>query len=140
MISFSCKALESVWSDIEPFLDLQTTIASSQTSHALYRAIIDAQTEKVKVSQFEVSENRWIVTGKAPACIAHYLPLALNCIHFPSLKRLHLEFPPTKARNELDDEFVDDASTSCFPIFVANLAYAHNLECLHLNAGNIMED
>ena len=66
----------------------------------------------------------------------YFLVGALNAIHFPSLRRIHLDF--SAVRNGWSDE--DDvmrhqesrvqAALMCFPIFVAFIADAKNLESL----------
>lgn len=143
--SFSLNAIAIVWqTSIEPFLALDDTIATAQTCQALHNTIIDAETGEVKVSHFTFV--------RCPDQYASYLPWALNCIHFPSLRRLH--YPPFRepfvdhdqqilaitlwgTRHKSDSE--KDAIEVCFPIFVAKLSQARNLEFLFLSMYSMMQ-
>ena len=130
---------------LEAFTDIESAVSLSQTCRAIYSILIDATTRKLKVSHFEVdnypvphpteppvAERNWLT---APARIPHYVTGALNAIHFPSLQRLHLDFPLTLRRNQ---QVIEDVSCAAFPLFVANLGYARNLEYLHFDAGRLM--
>lgn len=132
---------------IELYSDLESIVGLSQTCHAISNALIDATTGKIKISHFEVenfpvphptvqdsfpSLRSW---RNAPARIPHYLTGALNAVHFPSLRRLYLDFPLTRKRN---CNVVEDVCCAAFPLFVTNLRYACNLDYLHFNAGRLM--
>mmetsp|Transcript_9508 Transcript_9508/g.16887 ORF Transcript_9508/g.16887 Transcript_9508/m.16887 type:complete len:511 (-) Transcript_9508:33-1565(-) len=140
--------IETCWPTIETFLHLETSIAIAQTCHSLHRAIIDADSNKLKVSHFEVDNSPFPSSDEtpllknwhtAPARIPHYLSRSLNSIHFQSLRRLALDFPATKRRDASGHaDIIDDACTSSFPIFATNLSFARNLEYLYLNAGRLM--
>lgn len=138
----SSHTIKTVWSTIEKFLDLPSTIAVSGTCRALHDEIIDHDTQKVKVSHFIVEAY----SDKHPwARIPLYLPCALNVIHFPSVRQMRLTFPSIckslRSINEVETEVevdFEDVTASCFPIFVTQLAHASNLECLQLFLGGII--
>ena len=147
--STPASVIETCWPTIEVFLDLEATVSIAQSCRSLHAVIIDAESNKIKVTHFEVDnspipssdETPFLAKNwhTAPARIPHYLSRALNAIHFPSLRRLHLDFPATKRRiSSGHADIIDDACNSSFPIFVANLSFAHNLEHLHLNTGRLM--
>ncbi len=110
-----------MWSVIELFLDLSAAVQLSQTCKSLHEVIIDEETDKIKVLHLQGDDEPAEAEGK----ILH----ALNSVHFPSLKRIHLDFP---RRNEvwLDEwehqhsNHDTDEAACCFPVFAVNLAYA----------------
>ena len=143
------SAIITCWPIVESFVDFESTIATAQTCRGLHGTIVDADTEKIKVSHFEVhnyppSPSSYTASRDAGAKsgipeIPHYLSRSLNSIHFPSLRRLHLDFPLTKRRNKTGhDDIIEDVCNSSFPIFATNLAYAKNLESLYLDASRLM--
>ena len=142
-------AIENCFAVLERYTDIESVVALSQTCRALHDMIIDETTRKVKISHFEVQNfpiphnptdqeppdsliKNWCT---APARIPHYLTRALNSIHFPSLRHLHLDFPLTRRRNL---HVIEDVCYASFPIFVTNLGYACNLEYLHFDARRLM--
>ncbi|KAL9186228.1 hypothetical protein ACHAXT_005466 [Thalassiosira profunda] len=145
MDSSPVSVIETCWPAIEPFVDLEGSVSVSQTCTTLHRLIIDSHTRQIKVSHFEVDNTPLSDQGEekswqtAPGRIPHFLSRALNAIHFPSLRSIAIDFPATRRRIATGhaDE-IDDASSSAFPIFVANLSYARNLETLHFCAGRLM--
>lgn len=140
------SVIETCWSSIEIYLDLEASVFLSQTCQSLRRAIIDPDTNKLKLTHFEAENsppptsdvpNNW---KNAATRIPHYIAHSLNAIHFPSLRRLHINFPSTKRRNTTghNADIIDDACSTSFPILVANLSSARNLEHLHLDASRLM--
>ena len=111
----SSHTIKTVWSTIETFLDLPSTIAVSGTCRALHDEIIDHDTQKVKVSHFIVEAY----SDKHPwARIPLYLPCALNVIHFPSVRQMRLAFPSIckslRSINAVDIEVdFEDVTASC---------------------------
>mmetsp|Transcript_14757 Transcript_14757/g.32064 ORF Transcript_14757/g.32064 Transcript_14757/m.32064 type:complete len:170 (-) Transcript_14757:910-1419(-) len=128
--------IKTSWSTIETFLDLPSTIAVSQTCRALHDEIVDADSQKLKVSHFIAGRNHF--RGDSPCqTIPHYLPFALNAIYFPSLHRIELSFfCEIKSRTSN----IQDATASCFPLFVSQLACARNLESLHLSVDTLLDE
>lgn len=141
------RIIENCLPIIEVFSDLESIVFLSQTCHAIRNALIDATTGNIKASHFEVENfpvphptaeepfppsRNWC---NAPARLPHYLTGALNAIHFQSLRRLYLDFPLSRRRNL---QVVEDVCHAAFPLFVANLRYAINLEHLHFNAERLM--
>jgi len=134
----------TVWQTLEPFLTLEDTIASSKTCKTLHDTIIDADTRKVKVSRFTMLNTR----RKTKSEIEQYLPRVMNSIHFPSLQ--NIRYPPTIVRDTsigsvnqvFDDEIteiIDVCSiVTCFPMFVAYLSQARNLESFTFDANCMM--
>lgn len=124
--------IKTAWSAIETFLDLPSTIAVSQTCQALHDEIVDADSQKVKVSHFIAGDKT----------MPQYLPSALNAIYFPALRRIELSFPLSEVkRRRLHGETVlqiQNVTVSCFPLFVSGLACACNLESLHLSVGGLL--
>ena len=126
--SGSLNIIINIWQSIEPFLFLEDTISTAQTCKTLHELVIDLDTGKVKVSHFTAIRDY--------DNYAHHLPLALNSIHYPSLKRL--KYPPRHSRGNirwLRENKRKEATAAiqfCFPIFVVNLSHAQNLECLVL--------
>ena len=53
--------IKTVWATIETFLDLQSTVSVSQTCLGLHREIVDADTQKIKVSGFSDVSNYYFV-------------------------------------------------------------------------------
>mmetsp|Transcript_11369 Transcript_11369/g.20517 ORF Transcript_11369/g.20517 Transcript_11369/m.20517 type:complete len:497 (+) Transcript_11369:1-1491(+) len=158
--STSTNIIETCWPTIESYSDLEATIAIAQTCRSLHYATVDSTSNKIKVSHFEVDNSPSTTTTipsssledddgplipkdwhTAPTRIPHYLSRSLNAIHFPSLRRLALDFPATKRRNSTGStrtDIIDDACSSSLPIFVTNLSFAYNLTSLYLNAGRLM--
>ncbi|KAL3779189.1 hypothetical protein HJC23_008060 [Cyclotella cryptica] len=140
-------AIETCLQILETYADLESLISLSQTCHSMRHLLVDNATHEVKISHFEIEsfpiphassllptspEQNW---RTASARVPHYLTRALIAIHFPSLRRLHLDFPLTRRRNL---HVVEDVSYAAFPVFVTNLGYACNLEYLHLDVGRLM--
>ena len=75
--------------------------------------------------------------------IPHYTSHALNSIHFPSLHKLHLDFPLSKKRHAVTgdarSDYIEDVHTSAFPTLATHLAYATNLTSLHLNINRLLQ-
>lgn len=106
-----------LWENIESFLPLHDTLSVAQTCKPLHQLIIDQDTHQVKVSHFTSIRSHRLL-----------LP-ALHRIHFPSLKRLH--YPPVW-RSSKRSRQIRQAMISAFPIFVANLLQARNIQHLTL--------
>jgi hypothetical protein len=79
--------IETCWPTIELHCDLESSIAIAQTCRSLHGAIIDADSNKVKVSHFEV--------GKFPNCSlsSDDVPMPKNWTTAPA----HPTPQPTKA-------------------------------------------
>lgn len=153
--------IETCWSNIETFADLESTISLLQTCRSLHKLLIATATtqsgyNKVKVAHFQIvnlpppdnfnNSNIDIPRNYTTAHIRipHYISHALNNIHFPTLQTLHIDFPLTKKRCEIITgdityDYIEDAHTSAFPIFVTQLAYATNLTRLHLNINRLLQ-
>lgn len=111
---------------LEAYTDLESIISLAQTCRTLHRLFVDHDTNRIKVTHFEVESfpvphpTSLVLTTAAPvknwrtapARIPHYLTRALSAIHFPSLRRLHLDFPLTRRRNH---HVIDDACSAAFP-------------------------
>ena len=142
------SVIETCWSTIEVYLDLEAAVSLSQTCRALNKLIVDVDSDKLKLTHFEVDNTptpspRDVVVARrwqnAPARIPHYLSRSLNAIHFPALRRLYVDFPSTKRRDASGHaDIIDDAHSTSFPILVSNLSTARNLKHLHLNVGRLM--
>ena len=144
-------AIKTVWSEIEPYLEIEDTIAVAQTCRAFDEEIIDQATRKVKVSAFVVNGFKGSCTrvekgNNKDERIIDYIPKALNRIYFPSLKTLHISFPRTRIHpdeyyeDERDRQWCfEDGCHSALPILVTNLAYAHNLVSLHFDGSMMMQ-
>lgn len=122
-----------VLSTIEQFLDLSESVQLSVSCKELRRAIIDEETEKIKVSHFELCRDT-PAKGKSP----HFILGALNSIHFPSLRHFHLDFSAVRdpwGRSDVDNAVQERIGTATlgFPLFVSHLAYAKNIESLFLD-------
>ena len=123
----------TVWQTIEPFLTLEDTIASSKTCKTLHGTIIDADTRKVKVSRLTIINTR----RKTKSEIEQYLPRVMNSIHFPSLQ--NIRYPPVIVRDRyMPREGIGSTIITCFPMFVAYLSQACNLESLMFDANCMM--
>lgn len=154
--------IETCWSTIETFSDLESTILLSQTCHSLHSLLVDATTRKIKVTHFQVvnlpppeGNNNHLVGldddgsiniprnyTTAHIRIPHYTSYALDHIHFPSLRKLHLDFPLSRKRRVIGDnrkDFIEDVHTAAFPTFVTQLAYATNLKRLHLDINRLLQ-
>ena len=106
-----------LWENIESFLPLHDTLSVAQTCKPLHQLIIDQDTHQVKVSHFtSIRSHRLLL-------------LALQRIHFPSLKRL--QYPPVWRSSKRSRE-IRRAMILAFPIFVANLSHARNIQHLKL--------
>jgi len=153
MASSILSIIEQCWPEIELYADLETSLTLAETCSYMHKLIIDAHTNKLKVSHFEVDntpfnsslsfdeENREPIKKNwqtAPSRIPFFLSRALNNIHFQSLERISIDFPATKRRNNSPSSIIDDAFSTSFPIFVTNVAHARNLQYLHFNASRIM--
>ena len=131
----SLNIIMTVWQTIEPFLTLEDTIASSKTCKTLHNTIIDVDTRKVKVSHFKFISKR--------ETIIHFLPWALNSIHFPSLR--DIQYPPTigKASNgsvsQVTRNEIAEIIDACFPTFCTYLSQAHDLERLEIYLNTMMQ-
>lgn len=157
--------IETCWSTIETFTDLESTILLSRTCRSLHSLLVDTATRKIKVSHFQVvnlpppeGNNNHLVgfddetSGgsidiprnytTAHIRIPHYTSNALDHIHFPSLRKLHLDFPLSRKRRVIGDnrkDFIEDVHTAAFPTFVTQLAYAANLQSLHLDINRLLQ-
>ena len=123
---------------------------------------MDATTRKIKVTHFQVVNlpppegNNNNLVGldddgsidiprnytTAHIRIPHYTSYALDHIHFPSLRKLHLDFPLSRKRRVIGDnrkDFIEDVHTAAFPAFVTQLAYATNLQSLHLDINRLLQ-
>ena len=129
----------SLWSTIEAYLDLPDIVRMSAACKAMHCLIIDEDRRKIKIEEFNFPlggvEN---IKNKTP----HFLLGALNAVHFQSLRRIYIDFSgvrdwfsdPVNETNLLRQQKArNDAAIMCFPVFVANLAYAKNLESLHFD-------
>jgi hypothetical protein len=106
-----------LWENIESFLPLHDTLSVAQTCKSLHQLIIDQDTHQVKVSHFTSIRSHRL------------LMLALQRIHFQSLKRLH--YPPVWRSSKRSRE-IRLAMITAFPIFVAKLSQARNIQHLTL--------
>ncbi len=155
--------IETCWSTIETFTDLESTILLSRTCRSLHSLLVDATTRKIKVTHFQVvnlpppeGNNNHLVGldddtagieiprnyTTAHIRIPHYTSHALDHIHFPSLRKLHLDFPLSRKRRVIGDnrkDFIEDVHTAAFPTFVTQLAYATNLKSLHLDINRLLQ-
>ena len=154
--------IETCWSTIETFTDLESTILLSRTCRSLHSLIVDATTRKIKVTHFQVvnlpppeGNNNHLVGldddgsidiprnyTTAHIRIPHYTSHALDNIDFPSLRELHLDFPLSRKRRVIGDnrkDFIEDVHTTAFPTFVTQLAYATNLQSLHLDINRLLQ-
>ncbi len=128
---------------------------------------MDATTRKIKVTHFQVvnlpppegNNNGHLLVGlddesgggsidiprnytTAHIRIPHYTSHALDHIHFPTLRKLHLDFPLSRKRRVIGDnrkDFIEDVHTAAFPTFVTQLAYATNLKSLHLDINRLLQ-
>ncbi|KAL7525400.1 hypothetical protein ACHAWF_001342 [Thalassiosira exigua] len=116
-------AIKIVWQNIEAFLDLTSTISISATCHALRGEIVDADTQKIKVSHFS---NAGLRRGIAGLRHETHLASAMNAIYFPTLKRIDLG----GVKLTLDGR-------ATFSLLVSQLGYAHRLESLQLNVASL---
>jgi len=152
----STAAIEMCWPTIETFIDLESAISLSSTCRSLHSLIIDVATHKAKVTHFQVcnlpppDNNDISVIGiprdytTAHIRIPHYVSHALSHIHFPSLSKLHLDFPLTRKRHATGDahsDYIEDVHTSAFPILASQLgAHACNkLTSLYLNCNRLLQ-
>ena len=139
--------IENCMPILESYTDFESIKSLTQTCHTIHNILVDATTGKMKVSHFEVEnfpvphpstqEPHTIIQNwcTAPARIPHFVTQALNTIHFPTLRCLHIDFPLTRRRNL---NVIEDVSCAAFPVFVTNLGYASHLEFLHIDVGRLI--
>ena len=136
------------WRTSELHFGLKSSNAIVHTCRSFQGAIIDANSNTVKVSHFQVlnfplpsSVARPIPKNWAtiPARLSYYRSFATwTLIRFLLLRWQLLN---SLARKEhvafYHGDIIDDAGTSGFPIFTANLSYTSNLERLRSSAGQL---
>jgi len=132
--SSAATVIANVWQTIEPYLLLEDTISIAETCKTLHDTIIDTDTRKVKITHFTTFTNN----SNQYKTMVNYLPWALNRIHFPSLHTIR--YPPDEKYFEIAS-FLDTHKktvVSSFPMFVAYLSMACNLESLTLDASEML--
>lgn len=144
--------IETCWPTIEKFTDLESTISLSSTCRSLHSLIIVAATHKVKVTHFQVCnlpkpDNDDILIPRdyttAHLRIPLYTSQALSHIHFPSLIKLHIDFPLSRRRQYTGDtssDYVEDVH-SPFLILASQLGMSasNKLKSLYLNCNRLMQ-
>lgn len=132
--SSAATVIANVWQTIEPFLLLEDTISIAETCKTLHNTIIDTDTRKIKITHFTTFTN----DSNQYKTLVNYLPWALNHIHFPSLHTIR--YPPDERYFEIASILDTHKKTvvSCFPMFVAYLSMACNLESLTFDAGEML--
>ena len=150
--------IETCWPTIETFTDLESAISLSATCLSLHSLLIDAATHKVKVTHFQVcnlpqpdNNNRSIIPIRIPRDyttahirLPHYTVHALSHIHFPSLAKLHIDFPLARRRQgvtgDARSDYIEDVC-SAFPILASQLGASacNKLTSLYLNCNRLMQ-
>lgn len=131
-------SISTVWQHIEPYLFLDETIATSKVCKELHNLIIE-QTDQSGVPLVKVTH--FCEINKKQSSYAKHLTKSVECIHYPSLKRLR--FPPSCLQTTSDTsedssiERVIDGLTYGIVIFIAQMT---NLEELWLGTSGIIKD
>lgn len=120
----SLDTIRTVWPSLEAYLDLSEVVNLSKSCKALHQDIIDGDTGKVKILQFRTWWDMDLQTGNFSQTD---MAEALNCIHFPSLKILDVQFSMIST-----EEGEDTTYQYCLSILAYNLAFARNLEEFNL--------
>ncbi len=85
---------------IQQYVDVISLISVSKSGHPLHSLVIDAATSKIKASivqmrsTIDVDSKGNVDMNSPSARIAQYAPWVINSLHFPSLTKLCIKFPP----------------------------------------------
>jgi len=140
------------WARIQQYLDVISLVSVSKSCHPLRDLVVDAATGKIKASVVKINstidvDNEGNINMESPSArIFQYVPRLLNSIHFPSLTKLKIGFPPniSTCRNNNDGQqqqqrIVDEtAFPEAFPIFAIEIENAIHLEELEINVNSLI--
>mmetsp|Transcript_12527 Transcript_12527/g.27099 ORF Transcript_12527/g.27099 Transcript_12527/m.27099 type:complete len:396 (+) Transcript_12527:131-1318(+) len=145
------------WARIQQYLDVLSLVSVSKSCHPLRDLVVDATTGKIKASvvkinnEIDVDDEGNIDVESPSARIFQYVPRLLNSIHFPSLAKLKVGFPPNITtfgiNNDDDDDgrqqrqqrIVDEnAFPEAFPLFAIEVERAIHLEELEINVNSLI--
>eukprot|EP00585_Thalassiosira_rotula_P005054 CAMPEP_0196153848 /NCGR_PEP_ID=MMETSP0910-20130528/37917_1 /TAXON_ID=49265 /ORGANISM="Thalassiosira rotula, Strain GSO102" /LENGTH=428 /DNA_ID=CAMNT_0041417753 /DNA_START=119 /DNA_END=1402 /DNA_ORIENTATION=- len=142
------KALSKCWPTIEQYMDVESLVSASKSCHTLHSLIIHATTGKIKASVVKIDtwpacidaynkeQINWL---SAPARIRHYAPSVINAIHFPSLVRMRIGFPPDRTTWNGEERLTENAHVVALPMLARKLNDAIRLEELVIDIQSLIK-
>lgn len=138
------EAIAQCWARIDPYLDVLSLISVSKSCHHLRDLVVDDATGKIKASVvlvnnvLEVDSEGNIDWESPSARIRHYVPMLINAIHFPSLTKLKIGFPPNVSVWNGQPVVDETAFPEAFPMFAIEAENATNIEELEINVNTLI--